>query len=279
METIILPQYFGREASSDFFVFDYKSDKPVNKQQITFTNNIFSFLLEGDKEVYTSNSPLQIDQSEFLLLKSGFCLMTEKLSSHRQHYRSILFFFSDEMLLEFIRNYEIQLSASSKIKAVQAFQYDEFIENFVQSLADIALLNPKTRKRILKVKFEEIMLYLIETKGSEFLHSIVLQNTKQAHSFVNVVESNKYKRLSLKELAFLSNMSISSFKREFVKHYDKSPMKWFQEKRLEYAAFLLKQEQKRASDIFLEVGYENFSSFIHAFKSKYGMTPKQYQEN
>ena len=72
-------------------------------------------------------------------------------------------------------------------------------------------------------------------------------------------------------------MSISTFKREFEKHFHNSPSKWFQEKRLEHAAYLLKNKNKRPSDIFEEVGYESLSNFTQAFKQKFRVTPKQYQ--
>ena len=74
-------------------------------------------------------------------------------------------------------------------------------------------------------------------------------------------------------------MSVSTFKRKFEKHYTESPVKWFQNKRLEYAHHLLYKQQKSSSEIYLEVGYENLSSFIQAYKSKYGVTPKQHHKN
>lgn len=57
------------------------------------------------------------------------------------------------------------------------------------------------------------------------------------------------------------------------------PIKWFQEKRLEHAAFLLKNKSKRPSDIYIDIGYESQSNFSAAFKTKFGVTPKQYQKN
>ena len=86
-------------------------------------------------------------------------------------------------------------------------------------------------------------------------------------------------KLTIKELSFLSNMSLSTFKREFEKHFQSSPSKWFQEKRLDHSAFLLKDKSKRPSDIYEEIGYENLSNFIQAFKMKFGTTPKQYQSS
>lgn len=73
-------------------------------------------------------------------------------------------------------------------------------------------------------------------------------------------------------------MSVSTFKREFEKHYTESPVKWFQNKRLEYARHLLNNTKKSPSEIYFEVGYENLSSFIQAYKLKYGTTPKHHQK-
>jgi len=97
--------------------------------------------------------------------------------------------------------------------------------------------------------------------------------------FIQTIENNKLNKLTIKELSFLSNMSVSTFKREFEKNFNSSPSKWFQDKRLEQAAYLLKIKSKRPSDIFEEIGYENLSNFIQAFKTKFGVTPKQYQTN
>ena len=110
-----------------------------------------------------------------------------------------------------------------------------------------------------------------------FLSSIIKNRNQKNNDFLNTIETNKHKKLTLTELAFLSNMSVSTFKREFEKHFQESPIKWFQEKRLEHAAFLLKNEQKRASEIYYEIGYESLSSFVQAFKVRFGKTPKQFQ--
>lgn len=127
------------------------------------------------------------------------------------------------------------------------------------------------------MKFEEIMLYLVELHGTNILYSLTFNNNDGSQNFTRTIETNQLKKLTLKELAFLCNMSVSTFKREFEKHYSESPMKWFQNKRLEHAHYLLHQKQKKSSEIYFEVGYENLSSFIQVYKFKYKKTPKQQQ--
>ena len=276
MNIIKLPDSLNLEKSETVQVYDYCSSKEISKQQIILNQNTFSFLIEGNKEVIFDNSDLSIDNSKFLIMKSGHCLMTEKLSEIK-NYRSILLFFTNETLSKFIQKFELNNIEKKEYKSVYSFEYDKFIKRFVDSLIDISKLSKTVQKKIIEVKFEEIMLYLIELHGSHILHSLTSNNDNLTQNFTRTVESNQLKKLTLKELAFLCNMSVSTFKREFEKIYSESPIKWFQNKRLEHAYYLLNQKHKKSSEIYFEVGYENLSSFIQAYKSKYNKTPKQHQ--
>jgi AraC-like DNA-binding protein len=279
MKTITLPDELNLNSSLSIEVYDYESTQEISKQQILLNKNTFSFLQEGTKEVFFDNSSYAINNSQFLLMKSGHCLMTEKLSNVQEYYRSVLFFFSNEDVLQFVRKYELNPSEANTYFSTYSFDYDAFIKGFVTSLLDIAKLSKSIQKNILAAKFDEIMLYLIEFKGVDFLYSLISNSDNQNQKFIQTIESNKLNKLTIKELSFLSNMSVSTFKREFEKQFFSSPSKWFQDKRLEHSAFLLKNNSKRPSDIFEEIGYENLSNFIQAFKVKFGVTPKQYQSN
>lgn len=276
MDTIKLPESLYIEESKTIQVYDYCSSKEMSRQQIILYQNTFSFLIEGSKEVIFDNSDLSIDNSKFLIMRSGHCLMTEKLSEIK-NYRSILLFFTDEDLAKFIQKFELNNTEVNEYKSVHSFEYDKFIKRFVVSLIDISKLSKKAQKKLLAVKFEEIMLYLIELHGTQILQFLASNNDHLTQNFTRTIESNQLKKLTLKELAFLCNMSVSTFKRKFEKHYSESPIKWFQNKRLEYAHYLLNQKHKKSSEIYLEVGYENLSSFIQAYKTKYNITPKQQQ--
>ena len=279
MKTITLPDELNLSSSKSIVVYDYESITEISKQQILLNKNTFSFLQEGTKEVFFDNSAFAIDNSQFLLMKSGHCLMTEKLSNDSEHYRSVLFFFSDEEVFKFLRKFKLETSNSKNLHSTYSFKYDSFIKRFVESLIDISKLSKSIQENMLKTKFEEIMLYLIELKGLDFLYSLIANSDNQNQKFVQTIESNTLNKLTVKELSFLSNMSVSTFKREFEKNFHSTPSKWFQDKRLEHSAFLLKSSSKRPSDIFFVFGYENLSNFIQAFKIKFGVTPKQYQSN
>lgn len=277
MNTITLPNDLNLDGSNSIKVFDYHSAQEIARQQIVLNQHVFSFLLEGMKEVVFDDAVQAINPSHFLLMKSGHCLMTEKLSGN-SNYRSVLFFFRNEDIQRFVQKIELDSAPSFEYQSIHAFPYDDFILRYVTSLLDVDKLSKEVQPQLLAVKFDEIMWYLVEIYGTDLLYSL-LQNNNSIQKFTHIIEGNIHHKLSIKELAFLCNMSISTFKRTFEKQYAESPMRWFQNKRLDYARYLLHFEKKTATEIYFEVGYENLSSFIQAYKIKFGVTPKQDQKN
>lgn len=277
MKTVILPEALVPYETADVLAHDYSAQQESTKQQVDLSMNTFSFLMEGYKEVHSDVKSIAISNTEFLLMKSGKCLMTEKLTGTNNSYRSVLFFFSNEAVLQFVKKYSISLSKSAEKKTIQSIPFNRYLRSFAESLTGLNDLSSSSRNRVLQVKLEELLLYLIDKLGNGFLEPLITSVNDYDLHFQEVIANNKLNKLTLNELAFLCNMSLSTFKRTFEKNYQVSPSKWFQERRLEHSAILLKNQQKRPSDIYLEIGYESLTNFIQAFKSKYGVTPKQFQ--
>ena len=79
MNTITLPDELALNSTLSIEVYDYESTQEISKQQILLNKNTFSFLQEGTKEVFFDNSSYAINNSQFLLMKSGNCLMTKTI--------------------------------------------------------------------------------------------------------------------------------------------------------------------------------------------------------
>lgn len=278
MQIISLPQEFKLSSNSSIQVVDYRSWKSQARSKINLGKHVFSFLVEGSKEVAGDQRIATIENDSFLLLKAGHCLMTETVSSERSAYRSMLMFFQDEDLLNLLEKNETTIPPRTDVDSFQVCTYDAYTKHFVKGLEGVLQLEADQQDKLLKIKFEEIMTYLIQRDGESFVASILHPKDDPVVRFKRVIESNRYTKLTLAELAFLCNMSLSTFKREFGKHYPSPPSKWFQERRLEHAAYQLKNKQLRASELYEEAGYDSLSNFIQAFKKMYGQTPKQYQQ-
>lgn len=277
MEVTELPGDLKLDTTAGIQVYNYQRVQDILKTKINLTKNTISFLRKGNKEVIGDDDVVKISNQHFVIMKSGNCLMTENVSATFHLYHSVLLFFSNEIILRFLEKYNYKNTQSDIQKSFHIFEYDSFIENYVQSLEGVLHLPKKLQQNILNSKFEELMLYLVHLHGVSFLYAIVSNSDDKIERLRAVVENNKLNKLSLDELSFLTQMSISTFKREFVKTYDKTPMKWFNLQRLNHVAFLLKTDKRKPIELYEDAGYENFSNFVQAFKRTYGMTPKQYQ--
>lgn len=275
MNTNQLPNTFIKGEPQAVSVHLYQNAEGISKQQVVLNQHAFSFLRAGKKEVYFDNSTQLISNDSFLIMKSGHCLMTEKLSVSAGKYESVLLFFSNDFLAQFLSEQNLNSDERINTHSVNAVQYDEYINHFVEGVVQLEQSNLANKRALLENKCAEILLYLIDKIGIRFFQGLLNNTADEVLRFKQIMETNKLNKLRLKELAFLCNMSISTFKRTFDKYYGESPVKWFINKRLDHAHHLIHHEQKRPSDVYFEVGYENLSSFIQAYKLKFGKTPKQ----
>ena len=270
-----LPTCLNLDLREAIQLYDYQIVSSNANNKVVLASNVISFLIEGKKEVTTSEKFISVANDHFLIMKSGHCLMTENISTN-DVYKSVLLFFTDEFITRLLnRNLQHEIQDANEV--MKSCAYDDYTRSFVDSLERIYTHDLAFQKRILPLKMEELVLYLLQKNGTSYLDFLVNKKSEQKLNFMDVMEANKLKRLTLKELAFLTHMSVSTFKREFEKHYSISPIKWFQNRRLEHAAHLLKDENARPSDIYLDIGYDSLSNFIYAFKQKYKITPKQFQ--
>jgi AraC-like DNA-binding protein len=277
MQVTTLPKDLKINTSGGLQLFDYRTKENILKAKIDLSKNTISFLRAGTKEVVGDDKTVRIDSGSFIVMKAGNCLMTEKVSAANRIYQSILLFFTDEEALSFLEKHKLYSPGQTSRKSFYTFKYDDFIIHFVEGLEKILLLPQAAQQQLLKTKFEEIMLYLSYQDASSFLNGLVQDVDDKVNHLSSVVDSNKHNRLSLAELAFLCNMSVSTFKRAFFKAYQETPMKWFNEQRLNHAAFVLKTKRQRPIELYEDAGYKDFSNFVQAFKKKFGVTPKQYQ--
>ena len=136
---------------------------------------------------------------------------------------------------------------------------------------------PSTLQR---VKVEELLLYLCYHYPENMDQLKIRAKISITEIEIKkLVESNIGSNITLNELAFLCNLSLSTFKRRFISLYGMAPSKWFLQRRMELATALLRTGKETPSEIYYKVGYESHSSFTHSFKQVFGLTPNEYRES
>nr|WP_321353918.1 AraC family transcriptional regulator [uncultured Draconibacterium sp.] len=280
MQVENIPQIYQQEdrQNDDLFIYDYKMTEDVVKSKVQLSMNMFSFLQVGKKQVHFADASVMVNKEQSLLIRQGNWLWTELLNNDDIYYCK-LFFFSESRLKAFLEKHSTLDYNQGKEQSFFIIENDAYITSFLGTLSQMAAMSESYSAQMLTIKFEEIMTYLLAKYGEQFeryLHSLI---SKEASPFRKTVESNACSNLKLEEFAFLCNMSLSSFKRKFIREFGESPGKWLQDKRLQKAYDLLQQGKRTASDIYLDFGYGNLSNFSAAFKTKFGINPSDLHRN
>lgn len=253
----------------------YRSDVYPERNEIFFEEHAVVVVLEGEKKFKSPNQELHVKKGQILFFQRGCYSMNESIGSD---YRSLVFFFHEKLLKEFVNQHQTLFADDNNPnpQPILSLQSSATFEKFIDSLLPYFQSQTPYLNQFLRLKFQELLLHLMEIDTSRQLKSILFNIYKGQKTDLAYLMHNYYlKPLTISELAYLSGRSLSAFKRDFEVEFLSSPAQWIKQKRLEQAAFLLKNATKNVSEVSAEIGYESVSHFIKAFKEKYGFTPKK----
>ncbi len=83
--------------------------------------------------------------------------------------------------------------------------------------------------------------------------------------------------LSVAEVARAAHVSSAHFARRFRAEFGETPHQYLSSRRLERAAYLLRNTDYSVAHVCLSVGFTSVGSFTSAFGRAYGMTPTRYR--
>lgn len=149
-----------------------------------------------------------------------------------------------------------------------------FFNNTNNYLRDEDFRHDETAENI---KMTEL-IYLIVSHEDCCLKSKVLNNADAAkENFEQIVYDHIFTDIGIEELARLTNRSLTSFKKEFHRHFQMPPHRWYIRQRLMHSRLLLISTSKSISEIGNDCTFPNTSHFIKLFKKEFHMTPASYR--
>ena len=243
----------------------------------------FLYAVRGRSRLISQTEEMTMDTREGVVMHCGNFLNEwleddsnsecEAIAVH--FYPEVLRKIYDKELPDFIK--AVETMEPVQIRKVQT---DQMLKSYIEGL-QFYFSNPgMVSDELLKLKVKELILLLAKSDNSRAIQQLISSLfTPKEYSFKEVIESNLYNNLSNEELAILTNMSLSSFKREFDKIYQMSPARYFKSRKLKRAAELLSQTSQRISDIAFTCGFAEISHFSKSFTTEFGVSPSEYRLN
>lgn len=245
-------------------------------------NACFLFSLQGEIQFHVNEEQFVIPSSYSLFLN---CINTEKKISQAvsssvneivviHFHPDILKRIYEKELPAIIQPAKHIISNQSSEKVNNDFLIQKYMEGLILYFENPALVNDE----ILILKLKEIILLLLQNRSAETIRVILSQLfSPVVYTFRQIIEANLFSQVSIEELAQKTNLSVSSFKREFRKLYNDSPANYIKIQRLEKAAALLSTSDNRITEIAFDCGFNDLANFTKSFREKYGIAPTKYR--
>jgi AraC-like DNA-binding protein len=240
----------------------------------------FLYMLKGEMDYQYDDAHINIPTDHSLLLN---CIDSGRKIQNVGSYDGemvIVTFHPDILKKVYERELPLILQPNNKVtnQSSEKINNDFLIQKYIEGLL-FYFENPSlVNDDILILKLKEIILLLSQTEKSETVQVILSQLfSPTAYTFRQIIEAHLFLQVNIEELARKTNLSVSSFKREFRKVYNDSPANYIKNKRLEKAAELLTISGERITDIAFDCGFNDLANFTKSFHEKYHVTPTNYR--
>lgn len=256
----------------------FRSHESEIRHEVCVSRHSLVFVLEGTKYIHSADGDIVLNKGDAFFCRKGCHLMSEMIPKGGGSFDTVLFFFNDSMFSGFVSRLGGDESARPSNESVFSITVSDPIRIFVASMVELFNSSLRRDDDFLRLKVQELLHYLCACEENRdfvsFLHSC---SNESRGDIAAVVEEYFNKNISLEDMAELSGRSLSTFKREFRRTFNTTPAKWIRERRLSWAAQLIRNSRKNITEISFESGYESLSHFSSLFRERYGMTPRQYR--
>ena len=272
--------YTAEELKQPVIIRSYQSNRKSPRNKSIIHQNMIDILISGKKTIIDAGGTKSFEAGELMILSKGNSIISQALPDNNL-FHSVVIYFTNDVFGGFMARYSQLLNVGHHGRrhknSFLTYSHDTFISNYINAL-QILLQTPHIFTAELKLlKLEELLLYLLNQDVEKLLSLAIVAKDNDEMKLRQVAESSIGGRMSLEELAFLCNTSLSSFKRKFYKMYGASPQKWLLQQKMQLAANLLKHPGETPGSVYEKVGYEDHSSFSKAFKRQFKLTPKAFQ--
>ncbi len=255
-------------------------------QLLALSRYAIGYVVRGTKHIYYGDACHTVSKGEIFYMGVGNHYV-EDIPEEGRPFEQVIVYYSPELLqrtlLYLNMNYSINISNSHSCDRCRRLNHvsteasstlRSFFTHAVSYLQDDNFMHDEAAENI---KLTELM-YLIVSQSDGCLKRKILSNMDASRdNFEQIIYSHIFCDISIEELSTLCNRSLTSFKKEFKRHFYMPPHRWFIRQRLMQSRLLLISTSKSISEIGIECTFPNTSHFIKLFKKEYGTTPAIYR--
>lgn len=231
-------------------------------------------VIQGTEHICVNNDKrFTYDSNQFILLPPDTSI-TVDIDAYAKY---LVLELKDELLNYVNEKASFDFNADSSFLSKNKFLLSSSTPVIKECFSKIIniILNPgKNIGFLLDLYAQELVYNLMQIKGVNQIFSLEYQSP--INKAIKLMYDNWSEPVSLKKIAEGLNISESSFCQRFKRVTGVTPKEYLTNIKLSKAKDMITHSS--VSEVAYDLGYDNISHFISLFKSKYGMTPKQYKK-
>lgn len=235
------------------------------------------YIISGELEIADGGKKTILGPGGCAFIRRDNRMSLKKRVKDGMPYHSVVLKFNRKFLREFYSTIDKktlpeQAKRSKKSLTVLPGNRPD-IKSLFESILPYFESGTRPADAILKLKMTEGLYVLLNTDVNLYASLFDFTDPWKI-DLMEFMNENYMNELTMEEMASYTGRSLASFKRDFKKVSDLSPLKWIINRRLEAAYDLICRGGANITDICYQVGFKNLSHFSKVFKEKYGVAPK-----
>ncbi|MDH6253054.1 AraC-like DNA-binding protein [Chryseobacterium sp. H1D6B] len=247
-------------------------DDKLFKTETVFEYHMLIWFISGETKIIQADQSYLFKAGDLFLIPRNHLATVINYPKDGLPHKAVAMHLTTERLKEFYSKIDIEKQDKKQKPKIHSFNSHPLLESCLASLIPYFEMKEPFPENIASLKITEAISIIREIDKSI---DAVLANFEEPGKIdlLNFMEKNFMFNMPLEKFGYLTGRSLSTFNRDFRKVFEISPQRWLIQKRLELAYYHLTEKNKKPTDVFLEVGFEDLSHFSYAFKKQYGYAP------
>ncbi|WP_338873360.1 AraC family transcriptional regulator [Spirosoma sp. SC4-14] len=243
------------------------------KADVLFEQHLLVWFISGTTKIIQGDRIYWFGAGDTLLFPRHQLVTVINYPEGNLPHQSVVMHLTEKRLTDFYTKNRVDVKQVEP-PVFRTFGQHPLLKSCLASLVPYFDLNESLPEMLASIKIEEAIT-ILRTIDPGVDPLLAYFGEPGRKSLADFMEQHYMYNLPLAKFGYLTGRSLSTFKRDFKRTFQATPQKWLTEKRLELAHYQIREKNRKPSDVYLEVGFENLSHFGYAFKKRFGYAPTQ----